>query len=202
MNIGIMGGTFDPVHLGHLAIAREACRRLKMSEVIFIPAGHPYFKATELISPAKDRVEMLKLALRDTPQYKISLLEIQRPGPSYLVDTLSKIKEKLKPGDELFFILGWDSLLALPRWHEPERLIESVKIIAAPRPGYPEPDIFALEKDLPGISQCTIVMDQPVIDVSATDIRERVRRGLTIHDLVTPEVEKYIKDAGLYAKCH
>jgi nicotinate-nucleotide adenylyltransferase len=198
MKSGILGGTFDPIHLGHLAVAEEARRRLIMDEVVFVPAGHPYFKAYAYITPAEHRVNMLNLAIADKPNFKISLMEIRRPGPSYAIDTVAKMKRQLGPGDEIFFIMGWDSLLALPQWQEPERLIKLCRIVAAPRPGYAEPNIGILENDLPGISQRTVVMDQPRVDISATDVRERVRKGLPIDKMVPPAVAKYIKEKGLY----
>jgi nicotinate-nucleotide adenylyltransferase len=197
-SIGLMGGTFDPVHLGHLAISEEARRQLSLSEVIFIPAGHPYFKAFAFISSAEHRINMLNLAIADKPYFKISLIEIERPGPSYAVDTVSRIKSQLRPGDEMFFIMGWDSLLTLPLWQEPEQLISLCRIAAAARPGYPEPDLSLLEQDLPGISRRTVILDNPVIDISATEIRERVRQGLRIEDMVPAPVAKYIQEKGLY----
>lgn len=200
--IGIIGGTFDPVHLGHLAVGEEARRQAGLAEIIFVPAGHPYFKAAALISPAEQRIKMLELAIGNTPQYKLSLLEIQRPGPSYAVETVAKIKSQLQTVDEIFFIMGWDSLLTLPRWEQPERLISLCKIIASPRPGFSKPDINLIEKDLPGISQRTIVMEKPLVNISATEIRERVRRGLPIDDMVPVAVAKYIKETGLYISTH
>ncbi len=197
-NIGVMGGTFDPVHLGHLTVADEAYHQLKMSEVIFGPAGHPYFKDVSQISPIQDRINMLQLALAGKPQFKISLMEVKRPGPSYAVDTLTQMKKKLGSQKELWFIMGWDSILSLPRWQDPERLLELCKLVAAPRPGFPKPDIRLLEPQLPGISRRTFVMDQPLIDVSATAIRDRVRQGLSISNMVPEPVEKYIQERGLY----
>jgi nicotinate-nucleotide adenylyltransferase len=193
-----MGGTFDPVHLGHLAVAEEARQKAGLNEIVFVPAGHPYFKALSRISAAQHRVNMLKLAVAEKPHFKVSLLEIQRPGPSYAVDTLARLKTQLGPEDELYFILGWDSLLTLPRWEQPERLIELCKLIAAPRPGFSKPDVKLLENDLPGISQKTIVLDKPVVDISSTDIRERVKKGLPIDHLVAAEVDRYIREKGLY----
>jgi len=113
MKIGVLGGTFDPIHLGHLAIADEACRVLSLNKVIFMPAGNPYFKDSAAISPAADRLKMVELALAGRPAYGISLLEIQRSGPSYAVDSITQIKKQLNPVDEVFFIMGWDSLLTL-----------------------------------------------------------------------------------------
>lgn len=200
--IGVMGGTFDPVHLGHLAIAEEARTQLDMTEVVFVPAGRPYFKALAYISPPEHRVNMLNLALADRPYFKISLMEIKRPGPSYAVDTIAKMKRQLTADDEIFFIMGWDSLLTLPRWEQPERLIKLCKIVAAPRPGYPKPDVSLIEPELPGVTQRTVVMEKPLVDISSTDIRERVKNGQPIDKLVPPAVAKYIREKGLYRRNH
>jgi nicotinate-nucleotide adenylyltransferase len=196
--IGVMGGTFDPVHLGHLAVAEEARAQLDLAEVVFIPAGHPYFKAQAYISPPEHRVNMLNLALADKPYFKISLAEIKRPGPSYAVDTIARMKRPLSAGDEILFIMGWDSLLTLPRWERAGQLINLCKIVAAPRPGYPKPQVGLIEPDLPGISQRIVIMDKPMIDISATEIRERVARGLSVRDMVPAAVAQYIRERNLY----
>ncbi len=197
-SIGLIGGTFDPVHLGHLAIAAEARQELDLTEVIFIPAGQPYFKPLDYISPAKHRVNMLKLAISGKPYFKVSLIEIKRSGPTYTIDTIAKFKGQLKSGDEIFFIMGWDSLLTLYRWQQPERLISLCQIAAAPRPDYPNPDFNQLEKDLPGISERTVMLHNPLIDISASNIRQRVRQGLSINEMVPSTVAKYIKENRLY----
>ena len=198
--IGIIGGTFDPVHLGHLAIAEEARKQIKLDKVEFLPAGHPYFKDESSISPAEDRINMLKLALAGKNYFSISLMEIMRPGPSYAVDTIAQMKEQLEAGDELYFIMGWDSLMTLHLWQEPQRLIRLCRIVAAPRPGYSEPDISLIEKRLPDIRQRVIVMERPQIDISATDIRQLVSQGLPIDHLVPEEVARYIREHHLYRR--
>ncbi len=200
MNIGVMGGTFDPVHLGHLAVAEEARRQLNMSEVVFVPAGHPYFKAAFSISSSEHRLKMLELALADKPHFRISSIEIDRPGPSYAIDTIAGMRKEVKPDDELFFILGWDALMSLPYWQDPDKLISMCRLVAAPRPGFPAPDILALDKLLPGIAQRAVVMDKPVIDISSTDIRQRVKKGVPIDNLVPETVARYIREKGLYRK--
>ncbi len=198
MKIGVFGGTFDPIHLGHLAIAEEARRLLALSKVIFIPAGRPYFKDSAAISPAEDRVKMLELAIAGQSAYIISRLEIERPGPSYAVDSMTQIKKQMNSADELFFIMGWDSLMTLHLWQEPERLISLCWIVASPRPGFPPPDLTIVEKNLPGITDHVIVMERPLIDISATIIREKVSRGLPVDGLVPPAVAEYIREKGLY----
>jgi nicotinate-nucleotide adenylyltransferase len=198
MKTGVLGGTFDPVHLGHLAVAKEARLRLGLSRLIFMPAGQPYFKDVGAVTPAEHRLKMLQLAAGRSRYYEISRLEIDRAGPSFAVDTLALLKEALDPQDELYFILGWDSLMYLPTWKEPRRLISLCRLAAAPRPGYPTPDIALLEKDLPGITSRTVVMDRPLVDISSTMIRQRVREGLSIDRLVPPAVAAYISEHGLY----
>ncbi len=198
MSIGVFGGTFDPVHNGHLAVAEEARTQLKLAEIIFVPAGQPWFKDGRPITPAPHRLAMLRLALAGKPYFKLSVAEIERAGPSYTVDTIAELREKLKKQDELFFILGCDSLKDLPRWHDAPRLIKLCYLVAAGRPGCTLPDLDALEASLPGISRRVTILNRPQVDISASDIRERVARGQPIEHLVPAPVERYIKQQGLY----
>ncbi len=198
MNIGVMGGTFDPVHLGHLAVAEEARVRLNMAEILFVPAGQPWLKADTCISPAEHRIQMLRLAIADKAYFKLSTVEIERAGPSYAADTVAGLKGQLDAGDELFFILGWDSLTELPQWREPRRLVEMCPLVVAPRPGYSSPDLKKLEDTIPGLSQRVLILDKPQIEISASEIRERVARGLSVRHLVPEPVNRYIKEHKLY----
>ena len=115
MNIGVLGGTFDPIHMGHLIIAEEVRSRLELAEVLFVPAGQSWLKINNAISPADHRVEMVRLAIADEPSFKLSTMEIERPGPSYTVDTMAELGNQIGAGDKLFFILGWDNLIQLPQ---------------------------------------------------------------------------------------
>ena len=198
MNIGILGGTFDPIHLAHLAVAEEARVRLELAEIIFVPAGQPWLKANSPISVAEHRIQMVRLAIADKPYFKLSTVEIDRAGPSYSVDTVAELQGQLGAGDELFFILGWDSLAELPLWHEPSQLIQMCRLVAVPRPSYSVPDLKKLEAKIPGLSQRVILMDKPEIDISATEIRNRAAHGLSISHLVPEPVERYIKQQRLY----
>jgi len=198
MNIGVMGGTFDPIHIGHLAIAEEARTQVNLAEVLFVPAGLPWLKTDRPIWAVEHRVEMVRLAIADKPYFKLSTVEVERDGPSYTVDTIADLQGQIGAEDELFLILGWDSLVELPEWHEPSRLITMCRLVVAPRPGCPRPQLKALEKSIPGISQRVLLMDKPNIDISASLIRERVARGLSIHHLVPEPVNIYIKEHGLY----
>ena len=198
MNIGVLGGTFDPVHNGHLMVADEARARLKLAEIILVPAGQPWMKTNRPILPAEHRLQMLRLAITDKPHFKLSTMEVERSGTSYTIDTMTELRDQLGAGDELFFILGWDSLAELPQWRDASRLINMCYLVAAPRPGYSLPDLKALETIIPGISQRVMLMDKPEMDISASVIRDRVARGLSIYHLVPESVNKYIKQHKLY----
>lgn len=198
MNIGVLGGTFDPVHNGHLIVAEEARNRLNLAEVIFVPAGQPWLKAEKPISPAEHRLQMLRLALANQPHFTLSTIEIERDGPSYAVDTIAELRAKLGNGDELFFILGWDGLASLPQWREPSRLIKLCYLVAVSRLGSPRPNFKALEASIPGLSRRVKLLEKLEIDISASAIRERVARGLSIRHLVPEPVNRYIKEHRLY----
>jgi len=198
MDIGVLGGTFDPVHLGHLVVAEEMRARLGLAEILFVPAGQPWLKVNSPILAAEHRVQMLRLALGEKPYFKLSTMEIERAGPSYTVDTIAEFKGQLGAEDRLFFILGWDNLAQLPQWHQPSRLVKMCQLVVVPRVGYPPPDLDSLEAIVPGLSQATILLDTPHIDITASAIRDRVARGLPISHLVPEPVERYIRENGLY----
>jgi nicotinate-nucleotide adenylyltransferase len=200
MKMGILGGTFDPIHNGHLAIADEARTYLNLSEVLFLPAGQPWMKSDQPISAAHHRTAMIRLALEGRPYFKLSTIEIEYKGPSYSVDTIVKLRAQSEEPFDCYFIVGWDNLAKIPLWKDPAKLIEMCFLAAVPRPGYDRPDMKKLEAALPGISKKVILMDKPRIDISATDIRNRVAQGRSISSLVPPAVENYIKESGLYRK--
>jgi nicotinate-nucleotide adenylyltransferase len=197
MNICVLGGTFDPVHRGHLMVAEVVRSRLQPAEVVLVPAGNPWLKNEQNIASAADRLAMVRLAAAEMG-LQISTLEIERPGPSYTVDTLRTLKASLPPEDELYFILGWDNLLDLARWQAPEEILKLAKLIAVPRVGSRVPDLDMLEKGLPGLAQRVVLLDKPEIDIAATVIRERVRLGLPIKHLVPEAVANYIRECSLY----
>jgi len=198
MKIGVLGGTFDPVHLAHLAVAEAVKAELDLTEVIFVPAGQPWLKANNYISAPEHRVQMVRLAIAGKAYFRLSTMEIDRPGPSYTVDTMAELRGQINTEDELYFILGWDNLAEMPRWREPARLIQLCYLVAVPRPGYPVPDLMKLEGNIPGIAKRVIVMDKPELDISATEIRKRLSGGEPINDLVPAAVAKYIRRHGLY----
>ena len=198
MNIAVLGGTFDPVHNGHLAVAAAVKERLSPVEVVFMPAGQPYLKDGRGISPASDRLEMVRLAIQGNASYRLSTAETDRSGPTYTLDTMRELKSQVSPPDELYFILGWDKLEELPKWHKPRELIKLCKLVAVPRIGSPVPDLSALDKLLPGLSRRVILLDKPEVDISASVVRERVSMGLPISHLVPPAVGTYIKEHHLF----
>ncbi len=198
MNIGVLGGTFDPIHIGHIMVAEEVRAKLNLAEVLFVPAGQPWLKKNTPLSDVEHRVQMVRLAIADKPYFKMSAMETERAGPSYTVDTIAELRAQVGAEDELFFILGWDSLTEFPQWREPSRLITMCNLVAVPRPGYPRPDLKALEALVPGLSQRVMLMDKPEVDISASEIRNRVARGLSVRHLLSEPVSKYIKEHGLY----
>ncbi len=196
--LAILGGTFDPVHYGHLGLAAAARRSLGLDTVIFMPAGRPWMKEGRAVTAPASRAAMLARATRGRPGYHLSRLEVARPGPSYTRDSLAQVREKLAPEDELYFILSWQTLAELPRWYQPAEVIRLCRLAVAPRPGASRPDLAVLEKALPGISNRVVWLEMPPRDISATGIRRRAARGENLTGLVPPAVAAYIREQGLY----
>jgi nicotinate-nucleotide adenylyltransferase len=194
--IGVLGGTFDPVHIGHLVVAEEARIRLGFKEVLFVPAGQPWRKIDRNITPADHRVEMVRRAIADNPHFKLCTLEVERPGPSYTVDTLTMLRKQLGSEASLFFILGRDTLAELSLWKEPKKLVQLCKLVVAPRLG--SKDLKHLETSIPGLLDKVIQLDMPVIGISSAEIRQRIAQGLSVRYLVPDEVEKYITEQKIY----
>ena len=198
MAIGVFGGTFDPIHIGHLIIAEEARLRLRLSQVIFVPAGEPWFKHDRKISPAAHRLEIVKRAIASNPHFAVSTVDMDRPGPSYTVDTLADLRCELGEAADFYLILGLDALAEFAEWREPRRVIELCHLVAARRPEAREFDSESLERSISGISRRVIILDNPQIGISSSEIRERVAKGLSIRNLVPDAVERYIREQGLY----
>jgi len=196
VNIGVLGGTFDPIHLGHLIVAEEAIIKLGFKEVLFVPAGQPWLKSDRNITPAVHRVEMVRRAIADNPHFKLCTLEVERPGPSYTVDTLTMLRKQLDSEASLFFILGRDTLAELPLWKEPQKLVQLCRLVVPPRLG--SRDLKHLGKAIPGLLDKVIQLDMPVIGISSSEIRQRIAQGLPIRYLVPAEVEKYITEHKIY----
>ena len=196
MNIGILGGTFDPIHIGHLVVAEEARIKVGLHEVLFVPAGQPLLKPDRNITPSDHRIGMVRRAIADNPHFKLCTLEVERPGPSYTVDTLMMLREQLNSDVSLFFILGRDTLAELPLWKEPKKVVQLCRLVVPPRLG--SKDLRHLETAIPGLLDKVIQLDMPVIGISSSGIRGRIARGLPIRYLVPTEVEKYIREQKIY----
>jgi len=187
--LGVMGGTFDPIHVGHLVTAEEALHQFALDEVLFVPTGRPWMKEHDVVASAEDRYTMTAIGIAPEPRFHVSRLEVDRGGPTYTVDTLRALRDEV-PGAELFFITGADAMLEIMRWKEPQTVFDLAHFIAATRPGY---DVVAFDP-MPDVT----VMRIPALAISSTDIRARVHAGRPIRFLVPEGVEAHIRTAGLY----
>jgi nicotinate (nicotinamide) nucleotide adenylyltransferase len=194
MRLGVMGGTFDPIHYGHLVTAEEALQQFALDEVLFLPTGTPWMKEHVVVSPPEDRYLMTVIATASNPLFRVSRLEVDRDGPTYTAETLRTLQAEMGPEADLFFITGADAVLEIFQWKESDELFGLAHFIAATRPGY---DIAAFEAQStahPGIT----VMNVPALAISSTDIRERVELGRPIRYLVPEGVKSYVEKAGIY----
>jgi len=198
VRLGVMGGTFDPLHWAHLVVAEEARIRFELEKVLFIPAGQPSHKTNYRVSDPEHRYAMVLLGTAANPAFEVSRIEIERPGPSYSVDTIRRLKELYGPDAEIRFILGADEALDIPNWHEAESLPGLVRFIAAPRPGF---DLAELKTRLPARFYSAIeFLPMAPMGISGTEIRARVASGRSIRYLVPASVEAYIRKHGLYVE--
>ena len=193
---GVLGGTFDPVHCGHVELVEYAQQELGFAEVLWIPAGDPWRKSGRKITPSRHRLAMVQLAIEAQPSWRISTAEIDRPGPTYTVDTLVEL-HALHEGDSFTLILGQDALEDLPNWHEPARILELAGLAVAGRGG---PVLSAKELDilLPGLSSRVTWLDMPLMPFSGTQVRGLAARGTPLPGFVPKSVEDYIREQGLY----
>ncbi|MCF7817590.1 MAG: nicotinate-nucleotide adenylyltransferase [Kiritimatiellales bacterium] len=198
--VGIMGGSFDPVHMGHLVIAQDAVERLELAELVFIPAAIPPHKQHLLQVEPKHRLNMLRLAVEADIRFSVSDIEVERGGVSYTVDTIRALKEKY-PKDELFLIVGSDTLVDLHNWHRIDELLAQCQVATFLRPGEAELEEIQRKIGLSGEQKQRLlanVVETHRIGISSTEIRMRVAEGMGIRYLVPPEVEMYIYEHGLY----
>jgi nicotinate-nucleotide adenylyltransferase len=198
---GILGGTFDPLHYAHLAIAEHVRDVLGLAGVLFLPAGAPPHKQDRPISPAEDRVAMVSAAIADNPAFRLCRLEVDRPGLSYMADTLDQLSAQPPVPDAsrgYVLILSAEALLGLPGWHEPQRILERCRIAVVPRLGYRAPARPWLSEHFPGQEGRVLFVDGPELGHSASQIRRLVGEGRSIRYLVPPAVEGYIVDHQLY----
>lgn len=193
--LGVMGGTFDPIHHGHLVTAEEALWQFDLDEVLFVPTGLPWMKHEQGVSPAEDRYLMTVIATSSNPRFRVSRLEIDREGPTYSVDTLRSLRDEYGEETALFFITGADAIFEIFQWKDADLAFELAHFIAATRPGY---DLSRFDQEKASEHPKITVMDIPALAISSTDIRERVAKGRPIRYLVPEGVKSYIEKASLY----
>ncbi len=192
--VGVMGGTFDPIHHGHLVAAEEARWQFGLEQVLFIPTGQPWQKPAG-VTAAEDRYLMTVIATASNPAFAVSRLEIDVPGPTYTVDTLRRLHARLGPGTRLFFVTGADAVLQILTWKDPEEVFALAELIAATRPGH---DLSGLLRGIPAADGRVHPIQIPALAISSTDIRSRVATGAPIQYLVPEGVARYIEKRGLY----
>jgi len=196
--VGVMGGTFDPPHYGHLAAAEAAWEDLDLDEVLFIPAGVPPHKKSEEVSAAHHRLAMVKLAVAGHPHFRVSRMELERPGPHYSVDTIRLLTEA-QPGEEFYFIIGSDMAFELPRWYEPRQLVALCRIVVLNRPGYSMDELSCHLAGLFAAHPDHLLMHRvPGVDISSTEVRQRLALGKSARYLLPDAVLAYIKENHLY----
>ena len=198
---GVLGGTFDPVHIGHLIIAQEVVSLLGLDRFFFLPAGAPPHKRSRQITPVQHRLRMLDLAIADNPAFALSRVDVDRPGPSYTADTLRLLHAAWGPDTAVYFVMGWDMLYDLPSWYHPAEVVRQVeRLVIINRPGFEEsaPYLALLQKLLPGIQERLLWLETARVSIRSTDLRRHVAAGRSIRYQVPAAVEQYILAHGLY----
>jgi len=197
MRLGIFGGTFDPPHVGHLILASEAFEQLNLDRLLWVLTPDPPHKQNQIISSEKMRLELLRLAIADNPQFELSRVELDRPGPHYALDTVRLLREQF-PGWELLYLIGGDSLRDMPTWHEPLALVRAVDAFGVMRRPGADFDMAALEEILPGMVEKVRFLDVPLLEISSTEIRARLAQGRSARYYLLPAVYKRILRRGFY----
>ena len=197
MKIGIMGGTFDPIHFGHLAMAESVREIFSLDEVLFIPSARPPHKVEKIVTPEVHRLMMTYLATQSNDKFQVSPMEILRDGLSYTLDTINELEKKFGKDTELFFIIGADSMVDLPKWYHSRELVSKVHFIATTRPGV-EVDLNEVKNFFGESAKNIYQVAVAGLEISSTDIRERVKNGKSIKYLVPEVVEEYILKENLY----
>jgi nicotinate-nucleotide adenylyltransferase len=194
--LAVMGGTFDPIHYAHLLIAEDVRRHFQLPQILFMPSGSPPHKKDFEVTSAEDRYIMAVLATSGNPHFAVSRMELDRPGPSYTIQTIRQLKAKIGDEAQVSWVTGADAVLEMLTWHQPDAILEEAQILAVPRPGF---DLEKLDETLGAerASKITII-DAPLAEVSSTMIRERVRGGESIRYLTPRPVIDYIEKRGLY----
>lgn len=199
-SLGVFGGTFDPVHFAHLAVAQEAVEALGLERVLFVPAGQPPHKPDRPITPGVHRLAMVELAIAGNDRFAVDRIELDRDGPSYTVDTLEALASRPPVGrpSELTLVLSAEAFLGLATWREPRRILELARLAVAPRDGYPSASATFMSEQFPDLVDRVVFLDGPHIRLSASELRIRASTGRTLRYLVPDAVAAYINDHALY----
>lgn len=197
MKIGIFGGTFDPIHYGHLLLAETAYDRFGMDKVLVMPAGDPYFKSDRNVSSDQDRMEMVKLAIAGNPHFEFSDLELNREGDTYTVETLEILKEQY-PGDDLYLIVGSDTLFQMEKWYRPQDIFQMAAILSSRRNVENQELNHQMDLLRKKYSAKIVNLYMPNIDISSTDIRDKVRHQMSVRYFLPDSVIEYIQAHHLY----
>ena len=200
MRVGVLGGTFDPIHLGHLKIAEEVRLKLDLERVLFIPTGQPRLRTDKYLSPMADRLRMVELATSDNPYFQVCDNETRRGGPTYTVDTLIELRGSLGTDASLYFIVGVDILRRFHDWKEPERVLELCNVVVVTRPGHEDFDWPAWLVTFPQAADRLTRLDTTMVDISGTEIRRRSGQGKSVRKLVPASVAEYIQERNLYTQ--
>jgi nicotinate-nucleotide adenylyltransferase len=198
--IGILGGTFDPPHIGHLWLAALSADAIGLDRVLFMPAAQPPHKRTDRMTNAADRLLMTRLAIAGDDAFELTLIEMERPGPSFTIDSVDELQRAYGTDAQLFLLMAADSLAQIETWREPDALLERIEWVVGPRPGVALPDRSALEDRFGASASRIHMLSGPSLDVSSTQIRERVAAGHAIRYLVPRGVEELITERGLYRR--
>jgi nicotinate-nucleotide adenylyltransferase len=196
--LGILGGTFDPIHHGHLAIAEEAREALGLERVLFVPAARPPHKPGRPIAGAEDRLAMVRLAIAGNPAFEASRIELDRDGPSYTAETLQRLCDQ--GARDLWFILSGEALAGLPGWHQPDRVLELARLAVVPRGGSPAPDRGWIDEQFPGRRERFVFLSGPLMPISGSVIRQRLAAGRSVRYLVPEAAAAYLDAHRLYAQ--
>ena len=198
--IGVLGGTFDPIHNGHIALGKKVARKLELKRILFIPAGNPWMKSAKSVSTAHHRLKMLELGISGIEEFSFSEMEIKRSGPTFTYETILELTKDKSAPTMIYLILGWDAIKEFHRWKNSDDLLDLVQIVAVSRPGYEELVTQHQGHKDSRIFDDAVVIDQSVSGITSTNIRERIKLKQSINNLVPKDVENYILEHGLYKR--
>ncbi|MDQ6693363.1 MAG: nicotinate-nucleotide adenylyltransferase [Chloroflexota bacterium] len=201
LRIGVWGGSFDPTHVGHLIMAESVREALSLDMVLFVPVGEQPLKVGLPITPAVHRLAMVELAIEGNPSFRLSRVDVDRPGPSYTYDTLAALRREWGGPEavSMWFIMGADSLASFPRWHKPHEIVAEVRLAVVRRPGVAL-DLPSLYSQIPGLEHSVDWVYAPLVGITATDVRRRLSQEQSVRYRVPREVEEYIQANGLYTQ--